>query len=178
MHVRPGRCSYGADVARLMENYVDAYSDPDNVSWSDSLFYTGSRRAGDALVPCLRLTARCSTNQGFQGKLARVIDASVDACGGMLETQAATVPPPEAMSKLQERMVQDVSKLTKERGRGRGKGKKADGGGKMWSRHWQNDVTLGRNAGCFQRRCGGSHGFWRSWCGAAVRVCQTFSPLS
>ena len=26
--------------------------------------------------------------------------------------------------------------------------------------------------------CGGSHGFWRSWCGASVGVCQTFSSPS
>ena len=41
-----------------------------------------------------------------------------------------------------------------------------------WSRHWRNDVALGRNVGCFRRRWGGSHGklevpVWR--CRAVVR---------
>ena len=43
------------------------------------------------------------------------------------------------------------------------------------SRHRRLDVSAGRNAGSLQRRCGRSRGFRRSWCGAAVRVCQTFS---
>ena len=34
--------------------FVDANSGPNDVSWADSRFYTGSRRAGDALVPSLR----------------------------------------------------------------------------------------------------------------------------
>ena len=38
----------------MIQSFVDAYSHPDNVSWADSRFYTGSRRAGDALVPSLR----------------------------------------------------------------------------------------------------------------------------
>ena len=42
------------------------------------------------------------------------------------------------------------------------------------SRHRQNDVSIGRNAGALLRRSGGSHRFWRSWYGAAVRVCHTF----
>ena len=43
-----------------------------------------------------------------------------------------------------------------------------------WSCRRQNDVSLG----FFPRRCGGSHGFWWCWCGAAMRVCQTFSASS
>ena len=42
------------ELARQVQSYVDAYSDPDNVSWTDSRFYAGSRRAGGALVPSLR----------------------------------------------------------------------------------------------------------------------------
>ena len=41
------------DLARQIQSYVDAYSDPNNVSWADSRFYTGSQRAGGALVPSL-----------------------------------------------------------------------------------------------------------------------------
>ena len=37
----------------------------DNVSWADSLFYIGSRRAGDTPA------ARCLSNQGFQRSRAR-----------------------------------------------------------------------------------------------------------
>ena len=32
------------------------------------------------------------------------------------------------------------------------------------SRHQQNDVSDGRNAGSLWRRCGGPLGFWSSWC--------------
>ena len=32
-------------LERQTKSYVDAYNDPDNVSWSDSRFYNGSRRA-------------------------------------------------------------------------------------------------------------------------------------
>ena len=41
------------ELARQIQSYVDAYSDPDNVSWADSRFYAGSRRAGDVVVPSL-----------------------------------------------------------------------------------------------------------------------------
>ena len=34
------------DPARQIQSYVDAYSE--TVSWADSRFYIGSRRAGDA----------------------------------------------------------------------------------------------------------------------------------
>ena len=46
------------------------------------------------------------------------------------------------------------------------------------SRHRRHDVCIGRNVGSLQVRCGRSRGFWRFWCGAGVRVCQTFSGLS
>ena len=57
-----------------------------------------------------------------------------------------------------------VSKVDKGRGGGRGKGKKASGGSVPPQ---ENDVSCGRNAGPFGRRCGRSHGIWRSWCDAA-----------
>ena len=38
------------ELARQIQSYVYAFSDPDNVSWAD----IGSRRAGDALVPAQR----------------------------------------------------------------------------------------------------------------------------
>ena len=40
-----------------------AIIDPDNVSWADSRFYTGSRRAGDVLVPSLRRHVARQINQ-------------------------------------------------------------------------------------------------------------------
>ena len=42
------------ELARQIESSVDAWNDRDNVRSSDSRFYTGSRRAGDALVPSMR----------------------------------------------------------------------------------------------------------------------------
>ena len=70
-------------------------SDPGSVSWNIPRFDTGSHRA----------------------KPNPLNDASVDACGGMMEVQAATMVPLEAKSKLQERTVQDVAKLTRARSR-------------------------------------------------------------
>ena len=43
------------ELARQMQSYVRAYSDPDNVGLSDSRFYTGSRWEANAPVPSLRL---------------------------------------------------------------------------------------------------------------------------
>ena len=82
---------------------------------------------------------------------------------------------PEVKSNLRVQVWQDEGELARGRLRGRVVGMKAGGGA---SRHQQNDVFTGRNAGSLLRRCGGSLGFWRSWCGAAVRVCQTFSSPS
>ena len=50
------------ELARQIQSYVDANNDPDNVSWSDSRFYIGSRRAGDSPVQHFqRITfGRCS----------------------------------------------------------------------------------------------------------------------
>ena len=42
------------ELARQIQSHVDAYSDPDNVSWADSHFYTGSRRLGYDLAPSIR----------------------------------------------------------------------------------------------------------------------------
>ena len=41
-------CTGIQELARQIQSYVDANNDPDNVSWSDSRFYMGSRRAGDS----------------------------------------------------------------------------------------------------------------------------------
>ena len=104
-------------------------------------------------------------------------DVSLDAGGGMLEVQMETWSP----------LRDDVWPL------------RADGAGRGSADRWRLEVlergrrrerdpaagkvtslslSLGRNAGSVWRRCGGCHGFWRSWCGAAVRVCQTFSAPS
>ena len=72
---------------------------------------------------------------------------------GMLTAQATTVLSPVAKSSVQ-RLVRDLVRLGA-------------------SRHPHNDVSIGRNAGSLRRSCDGSRGFW-GWCGAAVRVCQTF----
>ena len=80
------------ELARQMQSSVDAYNDPDNVSWSDSRFYTGSRRAGDALVPSLRRHGARQVKSS--GRPSSPSDASVDGRGGILEVQAATAPPP------------------------------------------------------------------------------------
>ena len=42
------------DLARQIRICVDVFSDPCSVSWTVSRFYTGTHRAGDALVPSLR----------------------------------------------------------------------------------------------------------------------------
>ena len=93
----------------------------------------------------------------------------------MLVVLAATVLALEAKSRLWERVVLEVAKADKVRGGGLGEGKKTVAGAFC---HQQNDVSLGRNAGSLRRRCSGSHGIWRSWCGAAVRGCQAFPSLS
>ena len=76
------------------------------------------------------------------GKPSLINDSSVDTCVGMLEVQAATVPPQEARSKLRERMVQDVATLTRGAG-GIRKWPLAE----AWSCHKQNDVIFCSNAG-------------------------------
>ena len=75
-------------------------------------------------------------------------DATVDVSGGMLVVHGATVLALAAKSKRWERIGLDVVELTRAEERS----------------------VAGERPGC-----GGSHGFWRSWCRAAVRVCQTFS---
>ena len=57
-----------------------------------------------------------------------------------------------------------------DKGRGRGFVKEPSAG--AWPRRWQYDVSAGRDAGSLRQRCGGSHGFRRSWCGTAAHVCQ------
>ena len=69
------------------------------------------------------------------------------------------------VAKLTRREVEDVDKEKRQ----------VVGAG---SRHRRHDVSLGRSVGGIRRCCDGSRGIWRCWCGAAVRVCQTFSAPS
>ena len=142
---------------------------PDNMSWADSRFYAGSRRAGDALVPSLRrhvarqINDFKETERRFRG---RVWWYASGAGGTALAL--------EGKSRRRERKVRDVVKLTRV--------------ARPWekevkpvaerSRHQHNDVSTGRNAVSLRRCCDGSRVFRRSWCGATVRVCQTFSSPS
>ena len=108
--------------------------------------------------------ACCASDQGLQGN-RNCSTTFPRTRGGMLEVQAATVLALEAKSRRRERMGLDVVKLTSAAVEAVGKERKP-------VRGRQHDVSLGRNAGSLQPRCGGSHEFWRSWCGAAVRVRQ------
>ena len=56
------------------------------------------------------------------------------------------MPPSEAKSKLRERIVQDVAKLIRSVVEVVRKENRPAAG--AWSRQRQNDVALGRNAGC------------------------------
>ena len=74
-----------------------------------------------------------------------------DVSGRMLVVLATTVLPLEAKYRRPERMVLDVVKLTRAVVEAAGKERKPGS-----SRHWQKEVSLGRNAGSLRRRCGGS----------------------
>ena len=100
-------------------------------------------------------------------------DDPADVSGGTLVQLAATVLALEAKSRRREQMVLDVGKLTRAALEAVWKGRRPSE--VAWSRRRQYDVTTNRNAGFLRRRCGGSRGCWRFWCGAAMRVCQTFS---
>ena len=145
------------ELARQIQSYVGACSDPDNVSWSDSRFFTDSHRAGDAW--CRFLGGTLLVKLRSPGKTSPLNDAFVDACGGMLEVQVATVLP-----------------------RGQAYTPGADGAERIngqWRRRGPATgeitsllaATLGSSGGVVA----GLAGFWRSWCGAAVRLCQTFA---
>ena len=148
------------EPARQIQGCVDAHSDPDHMSWADSRYYTGFRRAG-ALVPSLRRHVAPQIKDFKETELAQRRFRGIS--GGLLVVQAATVLPSEPKSRLW-RLVLDVVTLTKAAVEALGKGRRQVAEAFL---HWQNDVSLGRNAG-----------FWRSWCCAAVRVCQTFSVPS
>ena len=121
---------------------------------------------------CFRLCNGTLLNKSkSSGRPSQLNDASVDA-RGILEV----LPPPEARLKLQWRMVQGVSKLT--RGVVEDVEKETRPVAGRGPAHGRNGVGIGRNVGCLRRRCGGSHGIWRFWCGAGVRVCHTFSAPS
>ena len=76
------------------------------MSWADSRFWIET-----ALVPSLRRHVALS-NKDFKDT-EPADGASVDVSGGMLVMQAATVLSLEAKSRLPERMVLDVAKLTR-----------------------------------------------------------------
>ena len=141
------------EPARQIQSHVDAFSDLDNVSWADSRFHTGSRRVGDC-PGTVSSAARCPSNQGFSRIPSLLNDDSVDVSGGMLVVQAATVLSLAAKPRLREGRC-DVAKLTRAAVEAVGKERRPVAGA---SRHQQNDVSLGRNAGSLRRRCGGSHG--------------------
>ena len=113
------------ELAKLIQSYVDAYSDPDNESWADSRFYIGSQRAGDALVPSLRRHVARQIKEN---------DDPDDACGGMLQVLAATVLALEAKSMLQEWIVLDMGRLAVAVLEAVGKERKLVAGS---SRHWR-----------------------------------------
>ena len=146
---------------------LDACSGPDNKSWSDSRFYTGSRRAADALVPSLRRHVDrqikefrgTEPSRRFRGRAWW----NAGGPGGDGLAVGDKVQAPGADGAGRGKAVEDV---VKEEWQVAG----------AWSCHRRNDVSIGRSAGCLLR-CGGSHGIWRCWCGAPVRVCQTFSAL-
>ena len=79
-------------------------------------------------------------------------DASADVSGEMLVVQAATVLSLGAKSRLRERMVLGVGKLTRAAVEVVGKERQPAAGA---SRHQQNDVSLGCNAGSLRRLCRG-----------------------
>ena len=102
-------------------------SDPDDVSWAGSRFDTGSRRAGDALVPSLRLhDARqikdFKETELVQQRFRRRVWESASGAGGNGVGGGG---------KVQALGADDVGRgmADKGRGRDRGKGKKAGGGG-------------------------------------------------
>ena len=107
------------ELARQIQSDVDAYNHPDSVSWADSRFHTGSRQAGDALVPSL---------QWHVDRQILLNDDRADVSGGMLAELAATVLALEAMSRLERRMVLDVVKLTRAAVEVAGKGRRPVGG--------------------------------------------------
>ena len=93
----------------------------DNVSWSDSRFYTGSRRAGDAFVPSLRRHVARQIKE-FR-ETSPVNDASVDMCWNSGGAGGGRCRRRRQRSKLRERMVQDVATLTRGVGGNRKKGR-------------------------------------------------------
>ena len=62
-HLILGGVAAMEELAKQIRIYVVVYSDPGNVSWSDSRFYTESHQAGDALVPSVSSAACYSLNQ-------------------------------------------------------------------------------------------------------------------
>ena len=106
------------ELARQIQSSVDACSDPDIVSWADSRFNTGSRRAGDALVEFLRRHVACPikafmeiepAQRRFRGRVWWYAGgACADGAGAGGDVGRG--------------------KADKGRGRGRGKGEMAGGG--------------------------------------------------
>ena len=96
--------------------------------------------------------ARCLANQGLQRKSGLLSDVSLNTGGGMLEVQMET----------SQRMVQDVAVLTD----GDFESVERFEGHLRWPQRWVPHAVLRRVSW-----------FWRFWCDAALRVCQTFSPF-
>ena len=159
------------------------------MSWADLRFFTLDPGALETLW--YRLSGgTLSVTSRISRKPSPLNDASVDVSGGTLVDLAATVLSLDARSRLQERMVLDVAKLTRAAVQVAGKER---AGGRLGSRPWEREEgqrwergpaagkmtsLLARDVGLLWRRCGGSHGFWWSGCGAAMCVCQTFSAPS
>ena len=104
------RSGHSNVTSQLVQSNVDAHSDPDNVSWAGARFYTGSRRAGDALAPSLRRHVARQTKdfretetaqRRFRGRVWLNAGAGGDGAGA-----GGKVRPLE-------RMVLDVVKLTR-----------------------------------------------------------------
>ena len=120
---------------RQIQSYIDAYSDHDNVSLADSRFHTGSRRAGDALVPSLR------RHVARQMKDFRETEPAQRRFRGRVWLNAGGVGGDSAGAggakcRRWEQMV-DVVKLSKGR-EAVGKERRPVAGA---SRRWQNDVS-------------------------------------
>ena len=114
-HLNLGSVAAMKELARQTQSYVGSSSDPDNVSLSDSRFYNGSRRAGNALVPSLQRHVAGQSKESratepaqrrFRGRKRRHVTWWNSGGSG----RAATVPPPEARSRLLGRMVQGVAR--------------------------------------------------------------------
>ena len=149
------------EQARQIQSFIDAYSDPDDVS------------CDDLEMPWCRVSASTLPAESRTTKELNLLnDDSADVSGGMLVVLAATVLVLEAKSRLQGRTVLDLVKLT--RAAVEVVGTKEG----QWSSWPQNDLSLSwpqRWVIPAALRRVGSGGLS---VGAAVRVSQKFSSPS